>query len=260
MDESIPSRQNLLNNLKRLAAQRHLYTQAKRLVALQLFFNIPVIIVLSVSAWWLNRSNASNPVDISWLVATAGVIFTLVGMLVLSPRVEKLKERAAKIQELFDVDVLKLSWNQITVGDKPNYEEIHLYSDKYARKEPDFASLKDWYAPQISAVPDDAGRIMCQRANLFWDAELRNKFTNYIVYSVLILFIVLLVCALFQELSFRLFLLNVAAPMLPLVSFAIDQRLKNSKAQTKRKPAKSSTLRSTRSVSGTARTRFSIRL
>lgn len=226
----IPSAQNLPLNLKRLAAQRQLYSRAKQLLLFQLVLDLPVIGVLSGVAFWLNRPGRAHPVDISWLVAIAGVSLALVAKPFLSWLAEGLQETAAKIQEEFDTTVLKLDWNATTAGDRPDPETIHTYAERYKKREPGFNSLIDWYSPQIEQLPDHVGRIVCQRANLAWDVGLRKRFGSYLGLVASLLFILLFILAAWDGLSLRAFLLGVVAPTMPIAVFTIDQWHKNGKA------------------------------
>lgn len=229
-DNRIPSAQNLPLNLKRLAAQRQLYSKAKRLLLLQLVLDLPIIGALSGAAFWLNRPARVHPVDLSWLVAVAAGAIVLAGRPVLASLVEGLQETAAKLQEEFDTTVLRLDWNAATAGDRADPESIHTYSERYKKRDPGFKILIDWYSPQIAQLPDHVGRIVCQRANLVWDVGLRERFSLYLGLAASLLFILLFTLAAWDGLSLRVFLLGVVAPTMPIAVFTIDQKHKNGKA------------------------------
>jgi hypothetical protein len=224
----IAHRQMQEPNLQRLAAQRQLYSNAKIIVGLQLVLSIFVIFFISMSSLllgsqWLMGYVGHRPLDISWIVTTSGVLIVIVDLLVLSPLSDRFRERAAKIQELFDCEVLQISWNSITAGDRPSLEEVHRNAQKYRTKHQVLADLEHWYCADADTVPLSVGRIICQRSNISWDVELRKKIMVRILIVASVLFLVLLVFGLAGDLSLKTFLTKVIAPFLPMFVFSVQQ-------------------------------------
>ena len=235
MNNGITNRQMFQNNLDRLTAQRVLYSSAKTVMGIQLILCVPVIILFSLSAQYLKSScfvtQFNRPIiDISWIVAALGVSIALFDGLCLSPIIVKLKELAAKIQELFDCDVLHLDWNTIATGSKPNAEDIIENATKYKKIEPDFKSLQNWYARGIGEIELGVARILCQRSNIRWDIDLRKKVNVSLYILTTLTFIVLLLIGIIGEFNINKFIMVVIAPCLPIFQFSIRYVYFNKKA------------------------------
>jgi hypothetical protein len=134
---------------------------------------------------------------------------------------------ASKIQELFDTKVLSIEWNNLIVGNKPDIENVRIYSTKYKKSNVDYRKLENWYSPKVDDVPLHIGRVICQRSNLWWDVSLRNRHINIIIISAIISFISILSLGLFSNFSFNNFVLNIATPLLPIFTFFIEQYKEN---------------------------------
>ena len=228
MSNGIAQRQVETDNIQKLAAQRYLYSKAKRLMAVELILSIPIIISIAITNLWLK----SYSIDTTWLVATAAVLITIFDLLYLSPLIENLKEKAAKIQELFDCDVLSLSWNKITIGKRPDLEDVIDNTNKYSesQKDPGYRSLLNWYPKEVDKLPLGIARILCQRSNMRWDSELRKNISFYLRLIAIIMSVVLLIISILGDLSLKTFFEKVIAPCLPIWVFAIRQIQQNKKA------------------------------
>ncbi len=235
MDNKVSIRQNLPENLKCLAAQKALYSRAKKVTGFQLIMSVPVIVIISIISVVLNNNDLAkqfdyNPVDISWLVVFVSVSIALLDLAVLSPSVAKTKDKAARMQELFDCRVLGIPWNEVAVGQKPDYEEISKCSKQLMENEKEFNKLRDWYSTHIDGVPSNVSMIICQRSNLWWDADLRTAVSNYITIMAGMLFVFLLCMGIYKGLTLQSFFVVVVAPSLPVIIFATRQRIDNSAA------------------------------
>ena len=237
MSNGIAQRQLESQNIARLAAQRYVYSKAKRLMAIQLLLGVPIIILISLIALCLKLQSFMNifgksAIDISWSVAISGVFITLFDMIYLEQLIDKMKEKAAKIQEVFDCDVLDLPWNNITVGRRPDLEDIIENTNNYSetRKDPGFRSLLNWYPKDVDRLPLGIARIICQRSNMRWDVELRQNISYYLGAIAVIMFIILLLFGILGELSVKTFIEKVITPCIPIWVFSIRQIQQNKKA------------------------------
>jgi len=107
-------------------------------------------------------------------------------------RIEFAKRKvAAKIQELFDTEVLGINWNEFVAGSIPDLEIVGKYQ-KYITDE-DKEHLRDWYPSSLSKLPLNSARLLCQRANIWWDSSLRKAFSNLLIGVCIILILILLV-------------------------------------------------------------------
>lgn len=225
MRNEIIERQNEPSNIKKLASQRYLYSFSKTLVGIQLILSIPLMIIISLLPVMFGNKDI-----FSVIIVSLGLFITIFDICLFNPIIENIKTKAAKIQEDFDTSVFSLEWNEVKVDGRPNREDIHTFSSKYQKIEPDFSSLKNWYPDAVKELPLPVGRIICQRTNLWWDGWLREKFVFVVVGFALLLLIILFVITLIIGLDSQKILTNVVAPFLPMLTFTLRNFRDNKKA------------------------------
>ena len=213
MDNGIISRQNSAENIRLLAAQRSLYSRAKKLAAIQAFVAglTPVVGAIAVAV--------SPGVDV-W-AAFVGILVAFVDTAWLDPRQGKLRNLAANVQEEFDCDVLELPWNEPLAGRRPSPEDIHEAAGKHTASSA--APLENWYPGAVAALPLHEGRLVCQRTNCWWDSKLRQRYSNWIIGALSVLSICVLVIGLLNGISLQKFVLAVMAPLLPAALWAVRE-------------------------------------
>lgn len=200
--------------LKRLAAQRQLYTDAKNVLKFQILsiLSAPILVVFI--------EYFSVP---SVYAAFYAIIVTFVNILWLTPWQKSLQKKAAGIQELFDCDVLELDWREIVAGPRLGVEIVEKYALKHRRKDPNYLCLKDWYPKNVGELPLDVTRIACQRENCAWDAELRLRYSRFIMGILVVLVILAIFVGIIGGLSVENFILVVVAPLIPAFVLGIRQ-------------------------------------
>lgn len=52
--------------------------------------------------------------------------------------------------------------------------------------------LKDWYPKEVAALALPLARLVCQRANCWWDANLRRKYANWLLAILIVTFVAVL--------------------------------------------------------------------
>jgi hypothetical protein len=152
-----------------------------------------------------------------WL-ALIGICFTAFAILFLEQREDAFRRRAAAVQEQFDCDVLELPWNPIAVEGPPALEPVAGAVDNTTTdSEPRYG--QNPYSAEVDAVPLVAGRLICQRANLYADSELRRPYAVLLWMVALAVPVVLIVWALASGRDVAALLIVFAAG-LPLVVWA----------------------------------------
>jgi len=215
----IATKQVSEKQLERLAAQRQLYLDAKTILAIHVVLSVPVVLVWSLIA----RKFPSM-----MIYATVwGVAIALFDIVIFTPLEESLQKKAAKIQELFDCDVLEIQWNAIKTGERPDPETIINAASRYRKKDTDHAYLIDWYPSNVRQLPINLARLVCQRANCWWDSDLRRRFANILILSVFILTIGLTIYGLVGGFSLNEFILSAVTPLLPSLLLFIRQYIKH---------------------------------
>ena len=211
--------------LKRLAAQRQLYTDAKTVQKIQGILNILGPPILAVCVNHLSMP----PV----YAACCGIIVTFVNVLWLTPWQESLQKKAAGIQELFDCDVLELDWRETVVGPRLEVEIVEKYALKHRRKDPNYHELKDWYAKDVGELPLYLGRIACQRENCTWDAELRRRYVRLIKVGLAILAVLTILLGIKGKFLVEKFILSVVVPLIPAFLLGIRQCKEHTESATR---------------------------
>jgi len=176
----ISTKQNEQTQLERLAAQREIYSFAKRLHVLQIFITvfIPILLFLLSSIWLV----------LIIYTALFGILVFVFDSIILTPTIKSLKTKAAKIQELFDCDVLELEKSPLKTVSNITVEEILLNYNAHKKIATNIEKIRDWYPTNISELPISLARIICQRANCWWDSKLRIRYSNFLKYFGIIVF------------------------------------------------------------------------
>jgi hypothetical protein len=212
---AIVKTENEPRQLQRLAAQRYLYSTAKHLYGTQLILAGPVAVV------WAGAVALSPGLKAA--AGVWGIVVSALDATVLTPWQKRLRERAAKVQETFDCDVLQLEWNYIKVGEKPDPELVKAEADKYTKIQNHFPPLEDWYPLAVSEVPLDIARVICQRANCWWDAEQRRGYARLLLGCLFVVGLAILGLGLVRGLTLEKLILAVMLPLSPALLVATRQ-------------------------------------
>lgn len=211
----IPNLQNSKKHLQQIGAQRQLYATAKKVFGWQFLVTGPTAVITSILA-------IAYP-DIKEFVALWGLLVVLADLFWLTPWQKRLRENAAKIQELFDCEVLEIPWNSLKVGTTPDQELIKEQSDAYELWRAKMPQLEDWYPIAVGELPLYLGRLICQRSNCWWDAKQRRHYAGWILFVVILAFFMVLLLALRGGLTIGDFMLQVVVPMSPVMIFGLRQ-------------------------------------
>jgi len=212
---TIPIEQNSERQLQRLAAQRQLYATAKLVFGWQLIISAPLAVLLAFSV-------VIYP-PLKSFAALWGILITLCDIAWLTPWQEHLRDAAARTQELFDCDVLGLPWDELKAGKRPDPELVKEQADKYKTWEASMPPLTDWYAKDVGCLPLYIARLVCQRANCWWDVKQRRRYAITVIFSVVVIFVVVLILAMGNGFTIEDFVMKVAAPLSPALLLGYRQ-------------------------------------
>lgn len=221
---TIPEQQNQPHQLERLGAISQLYLQAKRLLGINMLLSVPLALV------WVIVVAALPSLQI--YAALWGIVFTLLGILLLTPAQKESQKKAAKIQQLFDCELFQMNWQDFNIGRQPEPEMIVRANSQHIKRDPSYAQLKDWYPIAIFQLPLHLARLVCQRTNCWWDAELRRRYSAWIITILAVLAVLILLIGLIGGLTLEKFLLVVVAPLSPALILGITQYRENMQAAT----------------------------
>lgn len=210
----IENRQEHINQLK---AAHHLYTKAGHYSTAYVLFCVLIPIIISFVRFYICSDN--------YLVLHSLMAYSVVALvigLVLEAKAGKHRNSAAKIQQLFDCDVLGLEWNTYIWGTKPSIEDVN---DNYVNlPDKDFVN---WYDIQVSDLNKVEAALICQRTNLVYDSKLRKKF-NYIIdciaWSVLVL---ILIVGFYKNEGMQTAIVFIGVPLVPIIKWIFITRKQN---------------------------------
>ncbi|MFM0172129.1 S-4TM family putative pore-forming effector [Paraburkholderia sediminicola] len=218
---SIATRQNDPHLLKLQRARRVLYGRVKRfqgwLVALTIL--MPVLSAIVAEYW---------PARKAW-IALAALVIGCLDAAFLDRWIKKRMKEGARLQEEFDCHALDLKWNKFLAGAKLDHEDVARLAKKRVDDEV-AASFVDWYAPSVAEIPLHAGRVACQRSNLWFDLRLRSSYITFICFSLGILVVAALSLAILQNQQFASVILTGAVPLTPFVLWTLRERNRQSDA------------------------------
>lgn len=217
---SIQKEQNSARSITLHAAKSHYYAAAERTQTAQL-------IILVANALFWPAFLAWKPEFKIWS-ALAALVIPAVELAVIEPLQKKWKTCGARIQEAFDCGILGLTWNDFKVGDHAREEDIASGAAKFKKAKGDETMLKDWYTFDFGDLPISHARLVCQRANAWWDSELRGKYITVIKWTVCGLGLAALVIGIATGLTVEKLILAVTAPITPICMWGIKEVRKQS--------------------------------
>ena len=214
MLNSIPELQNSKLQIERLAAQRFIYSSAKRVQAFQLILAIPLTIALSILSVFV-------PSIAPWQAIYGLTVVLLESFL--DAYQKNLRQQAAKIQELFDCDTLGLQWNELEIGFKPDVELVIESYNSFMQKGGNLDKLSNWYPSVVGNLPIHLARLVCQRTSLRWDYQLRRWFGKRALILSLTVIALLFAISIWNQLSLENFILSALIPALPVFSWGLRE-------------------------------------
>lgn len=212
MINSIIARENEKSSIEKLAAQRQVYSKAKTVFHVQTFISTLSIVLLSFSQLLFQK------VDFNLIIATWSLIVLFFDFF-LEKYISDLKEVAAKIQELFDTYVLQIDWNNILCSEKIEYSEVCRYYEQH-KKSHDLSNLTNWYEVEIATVPESIGKLVCQKTNCNYDITIRKKYKGVVLWISIVAILLLLIIAIFSEITLAKLVLTVLLPSAPIIQWA----------------------------------------
>lgn len=208
MSLDLKSRQNTEQALQRFAAQRQLYTDAKRIFAVDSLLTaiLPAIgafaglICADIHSW-----SAFATFALWWVVFFA-----------LEPYRKKHCIAAAALQEEIDTDLLQLPASRKIHVTNLSREAIIAEADRYFQAHDD-KDLRSWYPEDSDALPKALARIVCQRSNVWWDTDLRVWYSRICLWAVVTIACLPVIVGFIANSSVRTIACSWLIPLAPLM-------------------------------------------
>lgn len=214
---TIIERQELPENIELLAAQKNIYSRAKNIIGFQMILSVPIAICAVITS-------IAKP-DLSGYIALWGILVVVFDLFFFTPWVKTLQDNAARIQELFDVKVLGIVWNEISVGKRPEPEMVYEEAKKHGIEEEKITCLRRWYPTSIDGAEEIFGVIISQRSNVWWDAKMRRKYTLSIRVTLVVIALGLIGYGLYEKKDMFEFLAYIIAPLASTYIFGYRQMI-----------------------------------
>ena len=204
------AKQNEEPNLRRIVAATNRYDRAKAVVALQVIALVVVPILLACL-------RILEPSASTW-VALYGTVAAIVDIAFVDRWYHTLLKQGALCQELFDCDVLGLSWNAELVDPEPGPDQVvewALASQIEQRKQ-----LANWYPVVAGTAPIEMGRLICQLSSCGWDSHLRRRYAFMLGAGAITCVLVVLTVSVAVQASVESFVF-AAFTLLPAVAWSL---------------------------------------
>lgn len=218
----IPEKQNTEPHLSRLAACSTFYQRAKLVLAVQFAVTVPAAFVFSFAIF-------AQPKAKLW-TTFGSLTVALLDALVLERIQDHYRKLAAKTQELFDCELLRMEWPALRAGARPDTEDIVHAAAHYRKKRPRAEKLVDWYPKAVASIPLPLARLICQRTNCWWDSSLRKKYANVLIGILIVTLVGVFSISLAQGHSLEQMILTVYVPVAPAVLWTIRESCKQREA------------------------------
>lgn len=217
--EELRKRQNDKNNIKRLAAQRRIYSKAKKINYLIFGLVVLIPIVVSVLTTIPSLVFLQNP-NVT-LLLHAYTVFMVFLQYFLTTHIEKMKKHAAYIQLESDMKVFDLKWNDCLLGPKVDNTELVVKEfDKFPKK--DLSDLNNWYdLSELEKKKREEVIRICQRQNLQWNSTLYKRINigfNILIWGSFGIFVFIIP---FFRLNMAQ-MINSAVNFIPLITWILD--------------------------------------
>lgn len=210
--------QNNQKQIERLAAQRELYSSAKRFYGIQLLGNVFIPIVFSMISIFNN--------DFSVYFGLYGICFFVIDILIIEQCIEERRTKAAKIQELFDCDVLLIKKSPLKIANDIAVEEVLTHYNAYKKITTNIEKIKDWYPQDTKDIEIHYARLICQRTNCWWDSKLRLSYITILKILCIFSSIAIIVSGVFGKLQLEQVVL-ITSGLIPFFQFSSKQYYDN---------------------------------
>jgi hypothetical protein len=167
---SLAQRQNQPGQLRLLRAASVCHLRAQRLDALRLGVSV---VVAAAGVFAALASSAATP------ITTLGGLWALAYATGLAAWGGNELRRAALLQEMFDVELFELPWNEVAAGQALGAEEVSHLSQRCRITD---KRLRDYYLVPVVPRPYDV--LGCQQQNLGWAARVRRRYSRVLLIGV----------------------------------------------------------------------------
>ena len=219
---SIHERQNHPESLAKLAAQRFLYSRAKRIRSFAAV-SILVVALLGILASVINSQWFNQ------IVPLVSLLLWFLDQEVLRRKEQALKAEAATIQEDFDCFVLDFPWPANKGIVRPTSDRIQQLEGRASKCGGLLEGLKNWYGTDL--IRDDSvnSKIRCQQASCWWDVNLRRRWSLILKVTSWVFFMLIISLAMITGITVTK-LVAIAASNIRVLAWVLAETREQAKA------------------------------
>lgn len=200
---NIYTKQNTKESQSLIVAQHYTYKEAKLWVFILFIISVIVPLGINVGLIWIKNETVIAVMSI------ISIIILIVSELIRN-KISKIKEIAASIQQLFDINVFGLK-NNFCI----NKDDVFVYLEKYKNK--DWTRKLNWYS-KYHNMEHNKAVFYCQKENINWTQSLSQKFKRLLCVLIGLLSIILILNFIFINDSIN-HIISVIITALPLLSY-----------------------------------------
>ena len=206
---NLHEKQNNHDLLSLLKLQRYNYNQVSKISTLN--FILSVLVPIGISIIGLFNLSSTTVSYINYIGALCTGIY-----LWLSFKLKTMKENAAKIQYVFDVQLFGFKQNYLIC----NNSLTELLALSKGEKVQKLKGLENWYSIKNNLHINDA-IFSCQQQNIRWDKKLRKYFLSFIIILGLFSTFTITTIAILNNVEFNI-LWSYTFLLMPIVSYFIS--------------------------------------
>jgi hypothetical protein len=162
----------------------------------------------------LNKDTQQTGLNLAIYLSIFSFIWTIISLFSDSWRVKDTKI-GATIQEQFDTELFKISWNEILISDKIEENKIVALSKKNKKDE------NNWYLKEVGDnLNHNIAVLLHYKTNTIWGAGLRESYSKLILYLVVGYYFILFCLSVYKQIPLPNFIILVA-PSLPFLVYSV---------------------------------------
>lgn len=224
--------QSSKENMDLLYAQAHLYNRIKNFSNINFIISIIVPIILSITAAVLKSKLGFPQEKLSAFLGIYGLVVLTLNVC-LNGYIASERKKAATIQEMYDCNVLRVSWNDLKVVKRIPRDTVFRAASYYLNR-PEKASKRfgseGWYVNKKYDAPQHVMALLCHGKNVGWDTSLRQKLNAIYICGMSVSFVSLILYAVYMDAKLNDVLFYLVFT-LPLLRYFLIQFLDNRKSR-----------------------------
>lgn len=202
-------RQNDPELLNLLKLQRYKYNKVPNISVLNFILSVIVPIILSIIGLFNIPNNYISYINY------VGALCTII-CLFLSSTLKTMKENAAKVQYIFDIQLFGFKRNNLICGTTITDLLIQSKKEKIQKQK----GLENWYSIKNNINTVDA-IFSCQQQNIRWDKKLRKLFLYFVLSISFISLFIIVSIAILNNLEFNI-LCSYIFLLLPIIAYCMS--------------------------------------